>query len=55
MMMCTGMADLKKAGIYEEKDLLRFSWEDDTSVPDDDAIEEMRKELVRMNEKRIGR
>ena len=27
MIMCTGMADLSKAGIHREDDLLQFSWE----------------------------
>lgn len=27
MVMCTGMADLKKAGIFKAEDLLQFSWE----------------------------
>ena len=29
MVMCTGMADLKKAGIHSAEDLLQFSWEKD--------------------------
>ena len=29
MLMCTGMADLKKAGIHTAEDLLQFSWEKD--------------------------
>lgn len=28
MIMCTGMSDLKKAGIHSADDLLRFSWEE---------------------------
>ena len=28
MIMCTGMADLKKAGIHSDDDLMRFSWEE---------------------------
>jgi len=28
MIMCTGMADLKKAGIHSADDLMRFSWEE---------------------------
>ena len=29
MIMCTGMADLRKAGIKSESDLMEFSWEND--------------------------
>jgi hypothetical protein len=28
MIMCTGMADLKEAGIHSADDLMRFSWEE---------------------------
>lgn len=27
MIMCTGMADLKKTGIHSAEDLIEFSWE----------------------------
>ena len=30
MIMCTGMADLKKAGIFKVTDLMKFPWDNDT-------------------------
>lgn len=57
MTMCTGMADLKKAGISSEKDLMKFPWENDnadTELPSDEDVERMRDELIEMNKKMAG-
>lgn len=29
MIMCTGMADLRKAGLHSDTDLIRFPWEEE--------------------------
>jgi len=54
MQMCTGMADIKKAGINSAEDLMKFSWEkeeDDDNKPSDDEVEEMRRMLQEENRK----
>lgn len=55
MQMCTGMADLTKAGIYEAQDLIRFEWEKDSSIPEDEVVEQMREKLLKMNKKKVGK
>ena len=55
MIMCTGMADLKKAGIHSAEDLLLFSWEKAEklkNLPTEEEFEEMRKILA--NSKKGG-
>lgn len=54
MQMCTGMADIKKAGINSAEDLIKFSWEkedDEDNKPSDDEVEEMRRMLQEENRK----
>ena len=41
MIMCTGMADLKKAGIQSADDLMRFSWEESERRNDMFSLEEL--------------
>lgn len=48
MLMCTGMADLKKAGIFNAQDLLTFPWEQDEqlrNLPTPEEFEEMNRIL----------
>ena len=51
--MCTGMADLKKAGIYDEYDLLRFPWEEEREKEEwsDEDIQRERDWLIEENNK----
>jgi hypothetical protein len=39
MIMSTGMADLSKAGIKTEKDLIRFSWEESNMFTKEELAE----------------
>lgn len=48
MIMCTGMADLKKAGIHHAEDLMTFPWEKDEklkSMFNEDEFEELNRLL----------
>lgn len=52
MQMNTGMADLKKAGIYEPEDLIKFPWEKDREKSEewsDEAIQREREWLIAKN------
>lgn len=53
MIMSTGMADLKKAGISDPEDIMTFAWEkaaERDTIPDMDEIEAYRKQLQAENE-----
>lgn len=41
MIMCTGMADLKKAGIHHAEDLMTFPWEKNKNMPTAEDIDLM--------------
>lgn len=46
-------ADLRKANVNSDRDLIRFPWEvreETQSIPNDEEVEEMRKMLQSMNE-----
>lgn len=47
MIMCTGMADLRKAGLHSDTDLIRFQWEEEDLKTRGFTVEEM-KEIDRM-------
>lgn len=52
MQMNTGMADLKKAGIYEPEDLIKFPWEKEREKSEewsDEAIQREREWLIQQN------
>ena len=53
MQMNTGMADLKKAGIYEPQDLIKFPWETEEKQPEeqwtDEDIQREREWLIAKN------
>ena len=53
MQMNTGMADLKKAGIYEPQDLIKFPWETEEKQPEeewtDEDIQREREWLIQQN------
>lgn len=54
MSMSCGMSDLKKAGIFEPKDILKFRWEkadEEDRVPDQEEVERTRRELIEENRK----
>ena len=41
MTMCTGMADMKKAGLHKPEDLLTFPWEKNKNMPTAEDIDLM--------------
>ena len=41
MTMCTGMADMKKAGLHKPEDLLTFPWERNNNMPTAEDIDLM--------------
>lgn len=48
MIMSTGMADMRKAGLHHPEDLLTFSWEQDErrkDLPTPEEFEEMKRIL----------
>ena len=48
-----GTANLAQNGIHTDQDLIRFPWEKERGrqeVPDDDEVEEMRREIQKLNE-----
>ena len=51
----SAMADLSKAGIRSDLDLITFPWEKDVtkrdSLPSDEEVEEMRKMMKELNER----
>ena len=50
----SAMADLSKAGIRSDRDLITFPWEKDapiqSDIPSDEEVEEMRQLMKQMNE-----
>ena len=51
----SAMADLSKAGIRSDRDLITFPWEEEEvtkcdSLPSDEEVEEMRQLMKQMNE-----
>ena len=50
----SAMADLSKAGIRSDRDLITFPWEKEEtksdSLPSDEEVEEMRQMMKQMNE-----
>ena len=50
----SAMADLSKAGIRSDRDLITFPWEEDVtkhdSLPSDEEVEEMRQLMKELNE-----
>lgn len=50
----SAMADLSKAGIRSDRDLIAFPWEKDTpiqsDIPSDEEVEEMRQMMKQLNE-----
>lgn len=55
-MMCVSGADMKKAGIYTPRDLIKFPWENEReeqeetgNMPTAAEIEAMREEMRRIN------
>lgn len=54
MMMNSGMADLKKAGIYGPEDLLKLPWDKDMQHDEeltDEEVEEQRRRIQEANKK----
>lgn len=49
--MCTGMADLSKAGIHNPHDLIKFPWDNETAddMPSQEWIDEMNEKLMAEN------
>lgn len=50
MQMSSGMADLKKAGIYSPEDLMKLPWDSETHRVDDLTDEEIEAERKRLQE-----
>ena len=50
----SAMADLSKAGIRSDRDLITFPWEKDapiqSDIPSDEEVEEMRQLMKQLNE-----
>lgn len=50
----SAMADLSKAGIRSDRDLITFPWENEVtnrdSIPSDEEVEEMRQLMKELNE-----
>ena len=50
----SAMADLSKAGIRSDRDLITFPWEKDAptqgDIPSDEEVEEMRQKMKQLNE-----
>lgn len=52
MQMCTGMADLQKAGIHHADDLIKFPWETEEearNLPSMEEVEDIRRRLQEEN------